>query len=314
MFQFFIDNIESLNNALSTCTENESTQSGQRSMNQYSHQVGGHSTILSIEKKILKPLINRELQFYQYLSNYKIFHNFLLSPFVPRFYGHTEVLKTLYTTDISNNSNNSIKNNSNSNSSSNNSNSIKNNNNNNENIITFSSPSSSDSSKLKKKKPSSKHKIGTKKNYIILEDITVNYKKPCIVDIKIGTRQRGAVCSSTTSTSLGARVCGMKLYKENFGYIVFDRFYGRSLNPETLEDLLYHFFSLQSHQRHHRIHLLNNIIEKLSQIHKIHLVVVAVRVVVIPLHCRLVVDQILYLIVDILPIVQMVLIFLNWKN
>ena len=58
---------------------------------------------------------------------------------------------------------------------------------------------------------------------ILLEDLTRHYKQPCILDIKMGTRsypddasahkraRHIEKCQSTTSASLGARICGMQV-------------------------------------------------------------------------------------------------------
>jgi hypothetical protein len=58
---------------------------------------------------------------------------------------------------------------------------------------------------------------------LVLEDLSYGYHRPSILDLKIGTRQHGpgapafkiasktAKCSSTTSATLGLRMCGMQV-------------------------------------------------------------------------------------------------------
>ena len=91
-------------------------------------------------------------------------------------------------------------------------------------------------------------KPGTSKSriqYIVLEDLTYAYAKPCILDLKVGTRQHSdteppskiasktARCLHTTSHSLGLRLCGMQVYHpaEDM-YQVRDKYWGRGLDAE----------------------------------------------------------------------------------
>ncbi|KAG0344634.1 Inositol hexakisphosphate kinase 1 [Podila humilis] len=83
--------------------------------------------------------------------------------------------------------------------------------------------------------------------YILLEDLTDGLKAPCILDIKMGTRQYGIwatekkmksqsrKCQKTTSYETGIRICGMQVYNIKTKRFLFqNKYYGRKLNKETL--------------------------------------------------------------------------------
>ena len=71
----------------------------------------------------------------------------------------------------------------------------------------------------------------------------------------MGTRQHGddasaekrkrqmAKCASTTSGSLGVRLCGMQVFRQDLSdYCWKDKYFGRRLNPEGLREALHDFF------------------------------------------------------------------------
>ncbi|CAD6186141.1 unnamed protein product [Caenorhabditis auriculariae] len=108
--------------------------------------------------------------------------------------------------------------------------------------------------------------IGDPQSFILLENVVASFKRPCVLDLKIGTRQHGddasdakrkrqlLKCNMSTSATMGVRLVGMQLYEATTKvYTYVEKLEGRKIDASQFGTYVRRFVKACGHARASRI-------------------------------------------------------------
>lgn len=120
---------------------------------------------------------------------------------------------------------------------------------------------------------------GAIQNFILLENLTSRFKQPCVLDLKVGTRQYGDSASpakvrskmmkvaTTTSGKLGLRLGGMQVYQVTTRrFLCRNKLFGRALTVEGFRTALVQFLH---NGWYIRLDVVRPLLERLEMLEKV---------------------------------------------